>query len=128
MAKTPQQKLAEAEAKLVKAQARARRALAGTIEARKAAGVVAKGAPQPAAVLPAAYTDHLMSRATAGDEAALELLRKSGAAASYAGQLRQTLATSTNPGMKAWAAGQLAMLDESFDPDAPLPRGAGSPF
>ena len=128
--KTAQQRLEEAEAALAKAQRKARVALAEAIDARKAAGLAAQRAapPQPSAPATDAFTDHLLTKAIGGDQGALELLKVRGADVPYIAQLRHTVATATSPGYRAWAAGQLAMLDESFDPDAPLPRGAGSPF
>lgn len=135
--RTPAERAARAERRLRKAERRVSRARYAAAEARHAvtlaAGSSAGGpspakAPAKAAVLPApdAFDDHLLGKAAGGDETARELLRRRGTDSVYAAQLRDVLAKSTNPGMKAWAAGALAALDETFDPYAPLPRGAGS--
>jgi hypothetical protein len=127
VAKTAQEKLAAAEERLAKAQHKARVALAEAVEARKLAGVgprqAAPPVPGPAA---SAYDDHLVAKSLAGDPEALALLRKRGGHSAYIGQMEHTLATTTNPAMKVWAAGAIAVLDESFDPYGPMPRGAGS--
>jgi hypothetical protein len=123
---TPAERLARAEERLEKAQRKARLALAEAVEARRtaaAAGVRKAAPPATGQPGPAAFDEHLAHRAIAGDETALALLRKSGGDGAYIAQLQRTLASTTNPGMKAWCAGALAQLDADFDPYGPLPRG-----
>ncbi len=126
--KTPAQRAAKAERRLRRAQRKASQARYALAEVRHAASLAAGPSARAQAAAPDAYDDHLLGKAAGGDETARELLRKRGTDSVYAAQLRDVLAKSANPGMKTWAAGALAALDETFDPYAPLPRGTGSPW
>jgi hypothetical protein len=120
MAETAAERLEKAQRKQRKA---ARRVAKARRDANLAAGALPHSPGTPSLPVPTGVDDALLSKSMAGDAGAREILRKRGTDILYAQQLRHMLVTATYPGAKAWAAGALAALDESFDPLDVLPRG-----